>query len=304
MADSKQKSPAKSNPVAGTVPKVSTAIPGKLDPENAPIGASLDDLETRLHSGGMDEDIATVIAHNWRKAVGAAVVIVIGVWLVETYRAMQRTKLGEAAEQFSTMQSEFAKALANNAFAAGAGAEGESTRGALDSQLQVLKSEISGTSYGKFAELYRAQSALQRGDFEGSRKALLSYDVLRFREFAAPVSDSELNRSDLFSELATLLAARTMIAEQATKDSTTPSPEAAQLLKGLVYGGRFLSLEALIALARYSSVVQLPSETEAKAVATAYIAARPQLSELVYAELEKIGLTLRQKPAGNELEVG
>lgn len=303
MADSKQRSPEKSNP-AGAVPKVSTAIPGKLDPESAPKGASLDDLETRLHSGGMDEDIATVIAHNWRKAVGAAVVVVIGVWLFETYRAMQRTKLGEAAEQFSTMQSEFAKALASNAFAPSAGAEGESVRGALDSQLQVLKSEISGTSYGKFAELYRAQSALQRGDYEGARKALLNYDVVRFREFATPVAASELTRSDLFSELATMLAARTLIAEQAAKDSATPSPEAAQLLKGLVYGGRFLSLEALVALARYSSVVQLPADTDAKAVATAYIAARPQLSELVYAELEKIGLTLREKDAAEALEVG
>ena len=303
MADSKQKSPVKNTPL-GAVPKVSTAIPGKLDPATAPTGASLDDLETRLHAGGMDEDIATVIAHNWRKAVGAAVVVVIGVWLFETYRAMQRTKLGEAAEQFSTMQSEFAKALASNAFAPGAGAEGESIRGALDSQLQVLKSEVSGTSYGKFAELYRAQSALQRGDFEAARKALVSYDVVRFRDFSAPVSTSELNRSDIFSELATMLAARTMIAEQATKDSATPSPEAAQLLKGLVYGGRFLSLEALVALARYSSVVTLPPESEAKAVATNYLAARPQLSELVYAELEKIGLILRQKPEGVELEVG
>ena len=296
MADTKPTTPVKAN-----VPKVSTAVPGKMDPNSAPTGASLDDLETRLHAGGIDEDIATMIAHNWRKAVGAAIVVMLGVWLFETYRSMQRTKLGEAAEQFGAMQSEFAKALATNAFSPAVGAEGESTRGALESQLQVLKSEISGTSYGKFAELYRAQSALQRADFTAAQKALAPYDVFRFRELKSPELTKDITRSDLFSELATMLAARTFIAEQSAKDPTKGSPDAVQLLQGLVYGGRFLSLEALVALVRYSSVVELPAGASVTDIAKAYIAARPQLSELTYQELEKFGVILRE-PSSLEAE--
>ena len=96
------------------------------------------------------------------------------------------------------------------------------------------------------------------------------------------------------------------MSEQAAKDAGVAAPEAVELLRGLVYGGKFLSLEALIALLRYSELAKLPEGVDAVAIARAYIAARPQLSELVYAELEKIGVILRDTAAddGESLEVG
>jgi hypothetical protein len=263
-------------------------------------GASVEELSKRLSEiEGVNEDMAMFLAANWQRLVGGLFVILLVAVLFYQYRNTQATRMSDASQRFEAASSQFGKILlesrkpeSSKPEEGAAAKDGSKTddfqksETALMEQLKLLQSTQSDSVYGRLAQLYQAQTAIVSGDFGTAREQLSKFRTSTFAGVQKAKTSAEVKNSDLLDELATMEQARLLLAE--SKDQ--PSPQARELFRGLALGGRFLNLEALLALFRTAS--QADQSDQAKQTAQELLAVRPELRDIVSTQLGANGISL------------
>ena len=254
-------------------------------------GASIDDLSTRLGAiQGVNEDMATFIAHNWQRFVGGLVVVLLGVVLYYQYKNAQDSRTGEASQRFEVAAKGYADLTqaetppAPNAPPDDPADSQKATVESVSEQLRSLQSSHADSVYGKFAGLYAAQIAIEAKNFPAAADALSKFNTSRYQTLTKAKRSSEVTDSQVVDELAALERGRLFLAQDASRE------EGRRLLAGIVYGGRFVNLEAALVLFRTS---RTPEEKKAALdTVTGLIAARPELTEIFRTQLAGDGVTL------------
>lgn len=238
---------------------------------------------------GVDEDIAEVLANNWQRVLGALLLVLIGVWLVHEFREAKATRRAAAAERLSAVQQAYGSLREQPAApdeeeaadaAEQAGSETQPEAGKLfEENAELLVSTNDGTVYGDFALLYQAARLAREGNHQGARTLLEQFDL--------DVTEGSLkDREVLTAEMASLLYARTLVAEGALE-------KARDYLESLTRERRLVAVEALLLLARLAE--NDPQLARAKELAGKLKTRRPELAEDVDRELAAIGISLKDE---------
>ena len=254
-------------------------------------GTSIEDLSTRLNAlEGVNEDMATFLAHNWQRFFGALCVVLLGVVLYHQYQGTQDARHSESAQRFDEARRQFGRVVAPEAPAEGTDAvkDAESQSATLLEQLKLLESSQGDNFYGKVAGLYRAQTMIQQGHPAEAETALQDYKWKSFENIRTAKRTADVKDNALETELAALLEARALI----SKGDETETLKGRNLLVGLVLGGRFLNLEALLALYRISETPEHRKEADDRA--TELITARPELHEIIQSQLAGAGIAVKE----------
>ena len=200
--------------------------------------------------------------------------------------------MADAAQRFELATAQFQQLLrggvdahALDSSAENKEASAEKAEAVLGEQLKLLASTQSDSIYGKLANLYSAQAAINAKRFSAARAELAKFNPGQFAAVVKARSTVEAKSTDLLQELAALENGRLLIAE-----GERPLSEAQKQLKGLVLAGRFTNLEALLVLFRIGSA----PEEHADAVRTAndLLTARPELRALISSQLSQNGISL------------
>lgn len=279
---------------------VRTAVPGTADPRAAAPNASVDELRTRLGRIGDDrgEDAAELLAGSWQRLLGTVAVVMLLVWVFSLYRSSAVAKKGETGELLVGVQESYAK-LRQLGTAAKSPEAGETPKPAEDPKridalraltdnIELLETHGGRTFYGQAAALYTAASQAELGHYEEAKRELEKFTPRKFADIRTARSARDVEGSDIVSELAALQLARIELAE-----GKAPIADVRALLTGLVNGARFVSVEALVALAR---LAETDADRQAvQATATQFLAARPEAREAVEQDLEELGITVTNR---------
>jgi len=261
-------------------------------PLKTPIqGTPISDLSTRLNAlEGVNEDMAAFLAHNWQRFFGALCVVLLGVVLYHQYQGTQAARHSEAAQRFEEAQRQFRRVVMPESPPEGTDAakDAEAQSATLFEQLKLLESSQGENFYGKVAGLYRAQTLIDQGRPDEAESALQDYKWRSFEGIRAAKTTADVKNNPLEDELAALLEARALI----SKADDTERLKGRALLSGLVLGGRFLNLEALLALYRISESAEQRKEADDRA--TELLAVRPELREIIQTQLSASGIALKE----------
>ncbi|MFN8389261.1 MAG: hypothetical protein U0136_03120 [Bdellovibrionota bacterium] len=269
-------------------------------------GASIDDLSKRLGEiEGVNQDMAMFLAHNWQRFVGGVFVVMLIAVLVNQYRNTQETRMADAAQRFELASTEFGKLLSAQAAEKEAKAPDAAKPPAdpahpdkaadakpaaandsvLFEQLKLLQSTQSDSIYGRLAGLYAAQARISERNFDAARAELAKLDTKKFASISQAKTSAQVKNNDLVDELAALQSARLAIEEgKAAPD------ELQRQLTGLVLGGRFTNLEALLILFRASGTPE--QRAAASNAAKSLFQARPELRDIVTSQLASAGISI------------
>lgn len=247
-------------------------------------GSSIDELSARLGEiEGVNEDLATFLAHNWQRFLGALCVVLLAVVLYYQYRGTQAARMGEASSRFEDVTKQLSRVTEPAADVKPE--EKEKDIATLFEQVRALESAQRGNIYGQLAGLYAAEGYRAKGEFDKAEGELAKYDWKQFSDINTAKKSSEVTKNSLTAELAAFLFVRIQLVKG--EQNLT---QARKVLKSIVLGGRFLNLEALIVLFRLS---ESPEQTAASVeTARALLAARPELRESVDTQLGGLGINL------------
>ena len=259
------------------------------DEERSRVSAGLDELSGRLRTAkGVDEDIATLLAANWQKLLGAVIVVCSIVWLVNEAKLARQGKAGDASQQFEKAQLTFGELYSPPPAAAEkpkadakeeAQAKADQVR-VLEDNLNLIEKNYKESIYGRLAPLYAASHALDAGNPQEASETLhKSFNL----ENPAQAGTAGFDGEQMANELAGLVYARVLSKEQKT-DELVP------YLEKLALNGELVNVQALIMLAGAAST---PEQKKAAAdTARALSAKRPDLTEQIRSELGKYGVSL------------
>lgn len=272
-------------------------------------GASIDDLATRLGAiQGVDEDTANFIAHNWTKLLGGLVIVLLSLAVAHMYRDAKDSRRGAAAQQFSEISQLYESLVLQQnpdspesedpsadpkKLPQGLSADAaKNLESMFVGKLPALENTDRGQIYGSLAGLYRVADDLRKGDAAAARENLAKIHRAELSGLTHVRPMKEVQNLPLADELAAMLAARVELLDGKTD-------RAREQFVGIVRGGRFLNLEALIALVRLDAISGKPAATPAGAASLAprdlaleLVAARPELRDVVSRALQDQGIVL------------
>lgn len=255
--------------------------PGRSAPVDS--GAGVDELARRLREAeNVDPDLATIVAENWQKVLGALVCMLLVIWVVEEYNSAQMKKVGEASDKFVLIQETYEAAEEPGELAA-EGAEDKNAPTVVEQNVKALSASSDTPFYSKTAPLYMAKLAFEKGDFEKAKDILSSFNIERILNGTFSSNNTQLQSDTVANELAALLLCRVLISEN-------KMDQARQYLTGLAKAGTVTSLEALIALYRIAETSD--QKAQAIAVAQEVKTAKPQYLESMDREFSALGVSL------------
>lgn len=251
-------------------------------------GASIDELARRMVSiENTDDDVAKMIAANWQNIFWGMVIIAIGLFVFENFRQTRIKKSGEVAGIFADAQSSFKKSAESGAAENGAG---------VNESLKLLTTTYSDDIYGKFAHLYQSTLLQQQKKFDEAKQSIPSSFNLPIQAlFNTPRAkpSREVAANDIVIELAALQTLRLAIDE-----GKEPIGDIRRKLKGLAFGSRFVTVEAVLALYRISETET--EKSEARDVGSEIANARTSLKGEIERQLSSEDIVL---PLGDSLKV-
>jgi len=247
--------------------------------ESGPVdsGAGIDELAERLrNSENIDPDLATIIADNWQKVLGALVCMLITIWVVEEFKSAKTRQLGDASDKFIAIQESFDKISTETS---------DEKKKELQTIIQQNSKALAANDsfYANMAPLYEARLALDEGNAKRTKELLTGYNVDQLFQATANNTGKSLASNTLAKELAALLYVRAQISAKELEAARTN-------LLGLSKSATVSTVEALTLLYRISET----SEQRQKAVAAAKAArtAKPEYGESLVREFKSLGVNL------------
>jgi len=259
------------------------------NPENQaaphiPSGTTIDELTDRLrHAGGVSDDWANTIAENWKRVLGAGVILILGVWFINEFRGAEVQKQGDASDKFASLQEVYLTTL--NPILGDKPEDKEHAERmvqALESNVQLIEKGYSSSVYAKLAELYAASAHLEKGDVEKARAALKKFNLANYEGKTSPVATTPLEPEDMIEELAALINLRSYL-DDAKADNTNLRAR----VKSLAYSSRLVTVDALLILAHLSE--SSAERTEVVDVANSISDVRPEMRNLITREISPLG---------------
>ena len=254
----------------------------KNESDLAELSAHLKEIE------GVDSDIADLLANNWQRFVGAVVLAIIAVWLFGSYKSTKEQRLALTSDRFQEIQNEFRKLSSDTAVdEKDDKKDNTGSSKSFTDQADLLVKAEKDTSYGKLAQLYQAAHAIKTNAPAEALKILESVKVKPLQGMPVSNKKVELDSELFISELAVLLKARALLADNVQANLT----QVRELLVSAVEKGKFINSEAALILARISDSEE--SSKQSIQVANTLAEKRPDLRDALIREFGVLGISLK-----------
>lgn len=245
-------------------------------------GASVDELAQRImESGVVKEDTANFIALNWQKFAGLIVLAILFVFLFNQYNTTQTQRSYDASQRLDSVAENFNKYLVDDADTKKT--EDNKDLNLMLENVKAIETTHSDLSYAKFALLYKVAADIKSKNFDSANSDLIKFDTTGLLSVSLPKKSSEVEKNDILQELAALMKIRLLIAEGKQEPLLIN-----QNLRSLIYGSRFVNIEAILLLNRIASAnpeaIAFTKETTDQ-----ILSVRPEMKEILNTSLTQEG---------------
>lgn len=245
----------------------------------------LAELAERIRTGDAGSgDVATYLAQNWQKFVGAFAVFVLALVLFQEYRRATDGKIERASEQFAEAQRAFATTL-QGSIGEAKEVDAEKLKRGFEETLRAVQRSHGGSVYADISALYLSRNQLQQGSPELALEALKPFEFAELFSSSAKPVKSKMDGALVMKELAALTALRARNEVAGVDEAALKSD-----LKALIRNSRLVTVEALTFLFRLSTGVEERAEVEK--LTSEILTSRPDLADLIREEAGKFGLSL------------